>query len=178
MIKLIKPENLGFGFRFDHTDRKIHVVSTHIHQFIMKDTSMDYASKVEKTTPWGDFADINDGLVLPLNNEFSVLVDGRLTLSGSISMIKVSGTVTRNNIAFWWEFKRGNGAWTKFGGKYQSNYLRNTSSHYAVSQNFSPFTKEFLVGDKIRMRHKQLSGYGGVQRIDPNVDSYIRFQAD
>jgi hypothetical protein len=178
MIKLIKPENLGFGFRFDSTNHKIHVASTHIHQFIMTDTSMDYASTIEKTTPWGNTADINDGLVLPLNNEFSVLVEGRLTLSGSISMIKSSGTTTRNNIAFWWEFKRGTGAWTKFGGKYQNNYLRNTSGHYEVSQNFSPFTKEFLVGDKIRMRHKQVSGVGGVQTVDPDADSFIRFQAD
>lgn len=145
-------------------------------QIEMTDTAMDYASTVERTTPWGSsfVSGLNDGFLTAVNNEYSVSEESRLLISGGISLIEQSGNTSRNNISFWWQVFR-NGAWQNIGIKHQDNYMRNATGHEETSQDFPSFAVILAAGERLRMRHDQISGAGGVQVRDPSAQSFIQF---
>lgn len=174
-IKAIAAINLGYGYEIDPILNKINIAPTRITQVEMEDTSLDYASTVEKTTPWGDNLIISQGVVIPAaGNTFKIASPKIILLSGGITLAKESGNTRRNNIAFWWELNRG-GSWKPIGMRHQNNYLRDITGHLEVSQTFPSFAFQFLASDILRMRHVQVSGYGGVQRVEPKQRSYVQF---
>ena len=148
-----------------------------VSKLVMRDSVVDYANKVERTTPWGDDFTTNDlNLLSNVDNEIIIPKPMRLLVGGSIELIrKTSRNSANDNVSFWWEQKVG-GQWFRISPHYQSNYMRNMGGHSEVSQTFGTELFVFPKQSTIRMRHVQVSGNGGVVGVPPNSLSNLVFQ--